>query len=146
MLAHVTLFTCAELHGSGEDGETIGQTCFRSWLSADCHHGQSDHTSPQYSEMICIFVSLVDEKIYSYYFLILICMYMGVLLVCISVHHLSCLVSMEAIRGRQSPWNWSYRSLRATMWGWELNAAPLGEEPRSLNCTTFMIFMPLFDN
>lgn len=45
------------------------------------------------------------------------------------MHHLSCLVSVEAIRGRQSPWNWSYRSLRATMWSWELNPAPLGEEP-----------------
>lgn len=65
MPAHVTLFTCADLHGSGEDGETIGETCFRSWYVCrlSCHHGQSDHTfPPQYSEIICIFVSLVDVK------------------------------------------------------------------------------------
>lgn len=147
MLAHVTLFTCAELHGSGEDGETIGQTCFLSWLSADCHHGQSDHTSPpQYSEMICIFVSLVDEKnlfILLFNFNLYVygrfaCMYICAPLVmpCVYGGH----------KRPSEPMELQLQILESHHVGLGTESSSSGRRARSLNCTTFMIFMPLFDN
>lgn len=55
-------------------------------------------------------------------------MYMSVFPVCLSVHHLLGLVSMEARRGHQALWVWSYKKFRATI---QVLGMELGSSARS---------------
>lgn len=55
----------------------------------------------------------MKRQFHAYFFIFLMCM--GVLLACMSVHHV-CAVPEEARRGCRRPRNWSRRQLLAVIW------------------------------
>lgn len=58
-------FMCADLQGSREDGEAVGEACFKVLVClqvALCQHGWSDHSPPLLLPGLALFVSLVYLK------------------------------------------------------------------------------------
>ena len=78
-------------------------------------------------------------------------MFVAILSVCIYVY-LKCLVTVEARKGHQIPWNWSYRQSWAVLWmlGTKLEffertaSALTAEPPLSLVVVVWFLLLLLF--